>query len=310
MRYCRTITVKTLIFDWHHPGMPELISPSQNSLVDRVPPHAFFMVSAIFHYLGPSFAVLLFSHIGVLGVAWLRIASAAAIFAIWRRPWRVLINGDRNTRLLILALGVTLALMNSAFYLAVDRMPLATVAAIEFVATIVIALVGVRTLRNVAALIVAVTGAFLLIGFSWSGDGLGVLFAIGNAALFGIYIILGHAISRSGDANSVDRLGAAMLVALIVAMPIGVAEVVPALFKPILILAGLGVGVSSSVIPYICDQLAMARLPRATFALMLTLLPAAAAIIGIVVLAQMPSLVEIAGILLVATGVGVHKPAQ
>jgi inner membrane transporter RhtA len=290
--------------------MTALVSRPQTSLVDRIPPHAFFMVSAVFHYLGPSFAVLLFSHIGVLGVAWLRIASAAAVFAVWRRPWRVLINGDRRTRILILALGVTLALMNSAFYLAIDRMPLATVAAIEFVATIVIALVGVRTPRNAVALVVAVIGVFLLIGFKWSGDGLGVLFAGVNAILFGIYIVLGHAISRAGGASGIDRLGAAMVVALIVAMPIGVVEVVPVLSKPILILAGIGVGVSSSVIPYICDQLAMARLPRATFALMLTLLPATAAVVGIVVLAQVPSSVEIAGILLVAIGVGVHKPVQ
>jgi len=108
--------------------MRALARPSGTTLVDRVPPHAFFMVSAVFHYLGPSFAVLLFSHVGVLGVAWLRIASAAAIFAIWRRPWRVLIHNDWRVRILILGLGVTLALMNSAFYLAIDRMPLATVA--------------------------------------------------------------------------------------------------------------------------------------------------------------------------------------
>jgi inner membrane transporter RhtA len=295
---------------WHYQSMSCLARPSQTTLVDRVPPHAFFMVSAVFHYLGPSFAVLLFSHVGVLGVAWLRIASAAAIFAAWRRPWRVLIDGDRRTQMLVVALGVTLALMNCAFYLAIARMPLATVAAIEFVATIVIALVGVRTVRNVAALMIAVSGVFLLMGTKSSGDGLGVLLAIVNAILFGIYIVLGHAISRAGGASGIDRLGAAMLVALVVAMPIGVAEVAPALSRPMLILAGIGVGVSSSVIPYICDQLAMARLPRATFALMLTLLPATAAIVGLVVLAQIPSGIEIAGILLVATGVGVHKPAQ
>src|SRR3984957_15749429 len=123
--------------------MTEISSPSQISLVDRVPPHAFFLVSALFHYLGPSFAVLLFAHVGVLGVAWLRIASAAAIFAIWRRPWRSAVRGDSRSRLLVVALGTTLAFMNSVFYLAIDRMPLATVAAIEFVPTIAIALIGV-----------------------------------------------------------------------------------------------------------------------------------------------------------------------
>src|SRR5205807_10170067 len=58
------------------------------ALVDRTPPHAWFLVSAVFHYLGPAFAVLLFARVDVLGVAWLRIASAAVVFAAWRRPWR------------------------------------------------------------------------------------------------------------------------------------------------------------------------------------------------------------------------------
>jgi inner membrane transporter RhtA len=285
----------------------EIIRPAEISLADRVPPHAFFIVSAVFHYLGPSFAVLLFAHVGVLGVAWLRIASAAAIFAIWRRPWRLL--ADRRARILIVALGATLALMNSVFYLAISRLPLATVAAIEFVATIVIALIGVRTLRNVAALIIGVSGVFLLIGFQWSNDWIGILFALANAGLFAVYIVLGHAVSRAGGEGGVDRLGAAMLVALVVALPIGVKDVIPILASPMLILAGVGVGISSSVIPYICDQLAMARLPRATFALMLTLLPATAAIVGALVLGQWPTPVEIAGICLVALGVGVHRPS-
>src|SRR5580704_8140786 len=106
---------RNLQLGWHYRSMSELVRPSQINLADRVPPHAFFMVSALFHYLGPSFAILLFSHVGVLGVAWLRIASAAAVFAVWRRPWRVVFDGDRGARKLIVALGITLALMNSAF---------------------------------------------------------------------------------------------------------------------------------------------------------------------------------------------------
>jgi inner membrane transporter RhtA len=290
--------------------MADLVHSSPARLTDRTPPHAFFLVSAIFHYLGPSFAVLLFSHIGVLGVAWLRIAAAAAVFAVWRRPWRGMMQGEPRARLLVAGLGMTLALMNSAFYLAINRLPLATVAAIEFVPTIAIALVGARSVRNIVALLVAVGGVYLLIGFQWSGDRLGVLLAIANAALFAVYIVIGHAISRAGGASGIDRLGAAMLIALIVATPIGIAQVIPALSQPSLVLAGIGVGVSSSVIPYVCDQLAMARLPRATFALMLTLLPATATIVGAVVLSQMPTLAEMTGILLVATGVYLHKPAR
>ena len=71
--------------------------------------------------------------------------------------------------------------------------------------------------------------------------------------------------------------------------------------------AAIGVGISSSVIPYICDQLAMARLPRATFALMLSLLPATASLIGLVVLRQVPSVIEAAGIALVIAGVALHR---
>src|SRR5689334_18681609 len=92
-----------------------------------VPPHLYFVVSAVFHYLGPALAVLLFARTGVLGVAWLRIATAAAVFAVWRRPWRVWRRLDRPERLLLTGWAAVLAVMNSVFYLAIDRLPLGTV---------------------------------------------------------------------------------------------------------------------------------------------------------------------------------------
>lgn len=278
--------------------------------LNRLPPHAYFLISAVFHYLGPSFAVLLFTHVGPLGVAWLRIATAAIFFAAWRRPWRIWTAADKRTKTLIAALGVTLALMNSAFYLAIDRLPLATVAAIEFVAVIGLALIGVRTLRNIMALAVAVGGVFLLTGFQASSDWLGLAFAIANAILFAAYVVLGHAVSRSSAAGGISPLAAAMIVAMIVAFPIGLEDLAPVVSFPMLILAGIGVGITSSVIPYVCDQLAMARLPRATFALMLTLLPATAAATGALVLGQIPGLLDMIGIALVATGVGLHRPVE
>src|ERR1700712_5170738 len=108
-----------------------------------------FLVSAVFHYLGPAFAVLLFVRVEVLGVAWLRIAAAALIFGLWGRPWHVLRNRT------VLAWGLVLALMNCCFYTAIDRLPLATVAAIEFLPVIVLAAIGAPTGRNVAALALA-----------------------------------------------------------------------------------------------------------------------------------------------------------
>ena len=125
-----------------------------------------------------------------------------------------------------------------------------------------------------------------------------------------LYVVLGHHIARDGGAAGIDRLGAAMLIALLTITPIGIIGALPAISKPLLLLAGIGVGICSSVIPYVTDQLAMARLPRATFALLLSLLPASAAIIGIIVLHQIPTLIEIAGILLVAGGVALHKEAE
>jgi inner membrane transporter RhtA len=95
---------------------------------------------------------------------------------------------------------------------------------------------------------------------------------------------------------------------MIAAMPFGFFEALPALTKPNLLVAGVGVGVTSSVIPYVCDQLAMARLPRASFALLLALLPATASLIGIGVLHQIPSIGEVVGILLVIAGVALHRP--
>jgi inner membrane transporter RhtA len=274
-----------------------------------VPPHAYFAVSAVFHYLGPSFAVLLFAAIEPLGVAWLRIASAALVFAVWRRPWRILRAASSQVLALTAGLGATLAAMNAAFYLAIDRLPLATVASIEFVATIALALVGVRSVRNLAALAAVAAGVYALIGFQGGGDWVGLGLALLNAALFALYVMLGHAVSRAGGAP-IDRLGMAMLVALAFAAPIGLPDALVAFSSPVLLLAGAGVGISSSVIPYVCDQLAMARLPRATFALMLALLPATAAIVGALVLGQIPSMVEIGGIALVGLGIALHVPGR
>src|SRR5215211_7754255 len=197
----------------------------------RMPPSAYFVGSAIFHYLGPSFAVLLFARVQPLGVAWLRIVSAALIFALWRRPWRAM-----RSRLVV-AWGVVLAVMNCCFYLAIDRLPLGTVAAIEFLPVIVLAALGARSVRNALALALAVPGVYLLTDVQLAGEPLGVALAFANALLFALYIMLA----------------------------------------------------------------------RATYALMVSLLPATATVIGIVVLAQIPTWIEVLGVGLVVAGVAVHR---
>jgi len=276
-------------------------------VADRFPPHLYFVVSAVFHYLGPAFAVLLFARVDVLGVAWLRIASAAVVFALWRRPWRAFAALDGEGRRLLLAWGAVLAVMNACFYVAIDRLPLGTVAAIEFLPVIALAALGARTPRNAAALALAVPGVYLLTGVQFEGEPLGVALAFANALLFAAYIVLAHRVARLGGLSGIDGLAASMLIAVVVVTPIGGWEVLPALADPVALLAGAGVGLCSSVIPYVSDQLAMRRLARATYALMVSLLPATATVIGIVVLTQIPSLTEAAGVALVIAGVALHR---
>jgi inner membrane transporter RhtA len=287
-------------------------------LVSRLPPTSFFAVSAVFHYLGPSLAVLLFVHVHALGVAWLRIAAAAVTFALWRRPWRIWSAASAAQRRTFLGLGLVLAAMNSLFYLAVDRLPLSTVGAVEFLGTVVLAALGARTRRNLLALLLAVGGVAVLTDVRLSGEPLGFVFAFANCVGFMLYVVLGHRIANSSASrddtttgvttmSGIDQLGLSMLIAAVVATPLGIGAASAAFTHPVWLAWGIGVGLCSSVIPYVTDQLAMARLPRSTFALMLALLPAVATVIGFLVLGQKPTAPDLAGVALVIAGVAVHR---
>ena len=271
------------------------------------PPELYFVGSAVFHYLGPAFAVLLFARVEPLGVAWLRIVSAAAIFALWRRPWRALGGADRTTRRTIAALAVVFAAMNACFYVAIDRLPLGTVAAIEFLPVIALAAFGARTPRNAAALGIAVAGVYVLTDVELAGEPVGLAFAFANAGLFASYIVLAHRLARSATIGRLDGLALAMILAVVVATPMAGWSAVPALVDPVAIAAGVGVGLASSVVPYVFDQLAMSRLSRATYSFMVALLPATAVVVGIVVLAQIPTALEVAGVALVVVAVAIHS---
>ena len=172
--------------------------------------------------------MLLFARVDVLGVAWLRIASAALIFALWRRPWRVWRHLDRRTRGLLLLWAAVLAVMNSCFYLAIDRLPLGTVAAIEFLPVI------------------------------------GFVFAVANALLFAAYIVLSHRVAQSPAVRGIDGLALSMLIASVVAAPIGLADAVPAFTDPVALAAGIGVGVSSSGVGLVIVGVALRREPHDT----------------------------------------------
>jgi inner membrane transporter RhtA len=276
---------------------------------ESLPPQAYFVASAVFHYLGPSFAVLLFARVAPLGVAWLRIVSAAVVFACWRRPWRSIARVDAATIRLVGGLGIVLALMNACFYLAIARLPLATVSAIEFLPVIGLAALGVRTTRNGIALGAAVAGVYLLSSVEFAGQPLGLVLAFANSALFSLYIMLAHRVAANASLPRIDGLAGAMLIAAVAITPVAAPQATGHLLDPVAIGAGIGVGISSSVIPYVCDQLAMARLPRATYALFVSLLPAVATVVGVIVLGQLPTTADLVGIGLVMTGLVWHRPS-
>lgn len=276
-------------------------------VIEAAPPQLYFMVSAFFHYLGPAFAILLFARVDVLGVAWLRIAGAAAVFALWLKPWRTFAAQDVSTRWLLTGWGAVLAAMNCCFYVAIDRLPLGTVAAIEFLPVIAVAALAVRSRRNASALALAAAGVYLITDVQFTAEPLGLIVAFANAFLFALYIVLADKIAKRSDLGGIDGLAATMLIALVAVTPIAGWQALPVFADPVGLLAGLGVGICSSVIPYVADQLALARLPRATYALMVSLLPAMATVIGIVVLSQIPSLAEFFGVALVIVGVALGR---
>ena len=285
------------------------VSPatSLEARLSRWPPLCFFLISAIFHYLGPAFAVVLFQRVAPLGVAWLRIATAAAVFALFRKPWWVFLALNRRDQRRLIAFGVVLATMNSCFYLSISVLPLGTVGAIEFLGPIILAVSQFRTARNFVSLGLAVAGVYFLTRIEIKHALIGYLFAFANCALFMLYVSIGHTIASSGVVAGSDAIGSAMLVAMITIIPIGIRDAAVAFLNPVLLLAAAGVGISSSVIPYVCDKLAMKRLPAASFSLLLSILPAMATAMGILVLRQFPSGLQLLGLALVVAGVALHR---
>ena len=280
--------------------------------VAELPPQAYFVGSAVFHYLGPAFAVLLFARVDVArrrlaadrqrGAGLRRLAPAVAA----ARAARPAGPAARSV-----AWGAVLAVMNCCFYEAIDRLPLGTVAAIEFLRSIVLAAAGARTRRNAAALALAVGGVYLLTDVRLAGEPLGLRVRLRQRrAVRALHRARPprratrrgrrHRRARGGDADRAGRRDADRRL-----RPLPGARRPGRARSP-----AIGVGITSSVIPYVCDQLAMARLRRATYALLVALLPATATVVGVVVLAQVPTLLQILGVGLVILGVAVHHDAE
>jgi inner membrane transporter RhtA len=277
------------------------------SRLARLPPQSLFVMGAVSQYLGSAFAVLLFASVPAAGVAWLRVVAAAAVLGAWRRPWRTRWSPGRLA--LVAAFGLALAVMNLCFYLAIDRLPLGTAVAIEFCGPIAVAALGSRTRRDAAALALATAGVLALADVHLAGSPGGLALALAAGAFWSLYIVLGHRVASDAAIRPQDGLALGMAIGALGLAPVLVSSAVPALVSPPLLAACLLVGVASSVLPYALEQIAMRRLPRARFALLLALLPATAAIVGAAVLGQVPGALEAAGIALVVVAASLRTHA-
>lgn len=277
------------------------------SALGRVPPPALFVTGAVSQYTGSALAVLLFASVDAAGVAWLRVAAAAGVLCAWRRPWRA--AWTRRRLALVAAFGGVLAVMNLCFYLAIARLPLGTAVAIEFIGPVAVAALGSRTRRDGVALALAGAGVALLADVRIAGSPLGVALALAAGALWAGYIVLGHRVAGELSLRPHDGLAAGMAAGALLLAPALAWRAGPAFADPGLLAACLGVGVLASVVPYALEQVAMRRLSRARFALLLALLPATAAVVGGIVLGQVPRPAEAVGIALVVAATALRSHA-
>lgn len=270
----------------------------------------FFVVGAVSQYLGAAVGVFLFETTQPATVAWLRAAGAALVLLAWRRPWRR--RWTRRTALVATGFGLVTVAMNVVFYEAISRIPLGTAVAVEFVGPVAVATLGSRRVRDFFAAALVAAGVYLLAGVQSDVDRVGVLFALAAAGMWAGYILLGKRVADAGD--GVDSLAVGMAFASVLLAPILVGTQyrtdASVLADPRTWLIGAGVGVLSSAIPYALDQPVLASIGRARFALLLALLPATAAVVGAIALAQRPSVVEIAGIALVMIALLVSATAD
>ena len=267
----------------------------------RPPSWLLFVFGGLSMYLGAAVAVGLFDELGPSAVVWLRQLGAAAVLLAWRRPGRAAWRG--KSFWLAALFGLVTAAMNLVFYESIARLPLGTAVALEFVGPVLVAAFGSRSVRDVGALLLVVSGVVLIADVRWAGSTLGVLFALSAAALWAGYIVLGKRVASAG--LGVDGLAVGFGVATVVLSPLALGTG-PVWGSPRLLVLGIGVGVLATVIPYALDQVVLRRTGQARFALLLALLPVTATAVGLVVLRQVPTIPEAFGILAVVVGLTIR----
>lgn len=260
--------------------------PSLTGLVGRglggVPPTALVLLGIVSVQLGSALAKQLFSEVGSFGTVALRLFFAAVILMLL---WRPSLRMSRQAWTVVVAYGLTLGLMNLCFYLALDRLPLGIAVTVEFLGPLTVALIGSRRWLDALWAALAAAGVVLLMGGGGEVDLIGLLFALAAGACWGLYIVASAALGRHTTEGNGLALG--MIVAVLVAVPIGVVDSGAALVQPWVLIAGLGLALLSSVVPYSLDLEALRTMPPRVFGILMSLEPAMAALIGLVVLQEL-----------------------
>lgn len=253
--------------------------------------------AAVSVQFGSAVAALVFPAAGPSGVVALRLAFAALILLTVLRP--SLRGRSRRDWGLVTAFGLALVAMNSLLYHAIDRIPLGPAVTLEVLGPLTLYVVLGRRLRNLVWAVLALAGVAALGGGSVTGlDPAGVLLALGAAAAWAAYVVVGARVARAF--TGAQGLALALAVGSVVAVPLGLGTTGSALLEPRVLALGAAVAMLSSVVPYSLEMAAMRRVTAGNFAVMMSLYPVIAALAGWLVLGQRLGPLELVGIALVA----------
>ncbi len=246
-------------------------------------PLAALAASLVSQNLGAAIAKRLFPVVGIEGMTALRIGLSALLLLAFWRPWRTPVARRDVGNIVIY--GAMLGGMNLCIYQAFGRIPIGIATAIETTGPLVVVLAASRRALDVAWVALALAGLALLrpLAADRALDPLGLLFAFGAAASWALYIVFGKRVSTLASGQAVS-LG--MLVAALFAVPIGIAHAGAAMAVPTTLLAGLGVALLSSAVPYSLEMAALRRMPRHVFGILVSATPAVGAACGALVLGE------------------------
>lgn len=251
---------------------------------------------------GGALAVSLMSRAGALGVVSLRLVVAAVVLVVVCLPrLRGHSRADWGT---VILFGITMAAMNGLFYQAAARIPLGPAVTLEVLGPLALSVLASRRAINFVWAGLALAGVFLLGGGGFGSlDPVGVAFALSAGAMWAAYIIFSARTGRRFP--QADGLALAMVIGAVLFLPLGIVESGAKLLNPTTIALGAAVAVLSSVLPYTLELLALRHLPASTFAIMMSLEPAIAAIAGFLILSQTLTLTESLAIgLVIAASMG------